>query len=190
MRELLLVRHARSYYNIKATDYLNSEITDFGKVQATNVGKFIAKEFGNTFTGYTSPFVRCIQTAQIIQTYSGIGFTVLPELSESLEGSQEIFVYKRDDYNFNWEYFQEPKCFKGERSDAYLNRIYEAYYKITAEKSLVISHGLPIMTLLDIIKDRANKVPIWDFSIDNCSMTYIKDKRIIWHGRNLDHEAC
>ena len=58
------------------------------------------------------------------------------------------------------------------------------------QKSVVVTHGLPAFTLMHVAKGNVESVPIWDHSIDNCSITYLKGGRVIWHGRNLYHEIA
>ena len=70
--ELILIRHARSKYNVRQSNDLDSPITEFGHKQAKTVASFIKKHMGvdpEHFTFYTSPFLRCLQTMQYLSPW-------------------------------------------------------------------------------------------------------------------------
>lgn len=202
MSEYLIIRHARSCYNIRQTKDLNSELTEFGKIQASGVGKFLVKSkdfnFNNMMWGYhTSPFKRCLMTSQLInnELNRNIKFLVNENISEwlDLEDSSTRSVSipsKKPEFikDFVWSGYNE-KEFKSESNADFLKRIYK-FLELTElyPRNLIVTHGLPALTLIKAITENINYVPVWDFSIDNASITWIKDKRIIWHGRNLHHE--
>lgn len=190
-KELLIIRHARSQYNIKETADLDSDITQYGEKVCGHISKFLQNNFNlMNFRLFTSPFKRCLQTANLI--YPNLPYYVRPELREYLNHSGrsvEISPRKEEFPHFNWSWF-DGRTFSTEQNEEFLNRMYAAYNVIFefSKKAVVITHGLPALTLIKIATENINYVPIWDHSLDNASMTYIKDGRILWYGRNLHHE--
>jgi len=77
--------------------------------------------------------------------------------------------------------------FDPETNEQYLARLHEIYDDLP-QKSVVISHGLPVATLAMEAERRLNGMPLWDYSINNCSLTWIKNGRRKWWARNLHHE--
>lgn len=201
MSEYLIIRHARSEYNIRKTTDLNSNLTEFGKKQASGVGKFLSKSKDFVFNNmmwayYTSPFKRCLETSKLINDELKIGkFLVNGNLSEWLDlensNTRSITIPSKDHEfikGFAWNNYKERE-FKSESNNDFLNRIYR-FLELTDNypRNFIVTHGLPALTLIKAITENINYVPVWDFSIDNASITWIKDKRIIWYGRNLHHE--
>jgi broad specificity phosphatase PhoE len=116
-------------------------------------------------------------------------FEVWPEFTEYLNhAGDNCFVEERGGQfpQFNWSRWPESKQHHKEHNEPFLNRIHEGF-ALLPQKSLVVTHGLPAQVLLEVATGNYH-MPIWNFSIDNCSITYIKRGRIIWHGRNLFHE--
>lgn len=202
--ELLIIRHARSKYNLRLSDDLDDSITDWGVKQAETVGKYLVNHFQHhQFHLFTSPFLRCLQTAKIIQTYlrqkdyegwSALEptFKINTFLREYVNHSgKSVHVKDRSrEYNrFDWKGFpSEGTTFAEEWNETFLARMHNCHQQLP-NKSIVITHGLPALMLLNIATGIYQQVPIWDHSLDNCSMTYIKQGRIIWRGRNLYSEC-
>lgn len=197
---LLIVRHARSDWNIRITDKLDSDITEFGKRQAKKVGEFLYKHLQKEFVSYnelckyTSPFLRCLQTAQGIEDGYGRkqGFKINPLLREYLNHQKKnCFVPNREkEFNdFGWNsYPSEGINFEMEQNEDFLRRMHQCYNSLPP-KSLVVTHGLPGLALLRIASNPGlSDVPVYDYSLDNCSMSLIVRGRVVWHGRNVYHE--
>src|SRR5688572_11113756 len=89
MPELIIIRHARSQYNVRKTTDLDSGLSEWGARQARSVARFLGKHMDvYGFTYYTRPFLRCLQTADPIQKAVGRPFIVMPELREYLNHSR------------------------------------------------------------------------------------------------------
>lgn len=190
--ELLIIRHARSKHNVCDSDDVDDQITKFGETQSRNVGKFMASELDlDGFKFFTSPFLRCLQTSSLIQQEVKAQFQVMHELREYLNhAGRECFVPHRERIfpTLDWSWYpQEGTTYYDEFNEVYLHRMHDAYSKLP-QKSVVVTHGLPAFTLMHLAKGNMQSIPIWDHSIDNCSMTLIRRGRVIWHGRNLYHE--
>jgi len=193
---LIIVRHARTLTNIRVSEDMDPEITDYGHKQSRNVAKFFKKHMDLSGVSYfTSPFLRCLQTADPIQNLLGVVFTVRPELREYVNHARRdavVPVRKLDYPDMNWSYFDqyedgEEITYKDEFNEELLNRIHDLHHSLP-EKSLCLTHGLPALTLLHVATKNVNAVPIWDHSLDNASITVIVKGRVVWHGRNLYHE--
>lgn len=205
--KLIIIRHARSMNNVRLSEGMDPPITDFGARQARNVGKFLAKHAGldNWFSYYTSPFLRCLQTArgimdEINRADSGgyhRKFTVKPEVREYINHcahEAKISNHSADFADMWWshpELTQGEIFYKDEFNEEFLNRMHQFYRNYChGHKVVVVTHGLPAFLLLNIAKDNnINSAPIWDHSIDNCSMSLVVNGRAVWHGRNLYHEV-
>ncbi len=74
------VRHGESLHNIKKSPSLNSSLSPLGRQQALAV----ARRFGNLAISaiYSSPFTRCIETAQRLAERLRIPIWIHPELFE------------------------------------------------------------------------------------------------------------
>lgn len=194
--ELIIIRHGRSINNLRQSDDPDCGITEYGKRQALNVGKFLAKHVDTRgFEFFTSPFLRCLQTAEAIQsevTFDNPGY-VLSGLREYVNHyNKEVLVKNRrsETYNLHWaDMPREDVVYHEEFNETFLDRMV-SLFEVLPSKSIVVTHGLPALMLLEIAKNPAvNSVPIWDHSIDNCSITRIVKGRVVWHGRNLFHEV-
>jgi len=192
--ELVIIRHARSKHNIRESEDMDDAITEHGKAQARNVGRYLYEEIDLTgFKFFTSPFLRCLQTASIIQNWTRpFGqFQVMHELREYLNHTgRECFVRSRKNEftELDWSlYADEGTTYYDEFNEVFLHRIHDCFHKLP-ERSVVVTHGLPAFVLLHVARGNVDSVPIWDHSIDNCSITWIKRGRVVWHGRNLYHE--
>jgi len=196
--ELIIIRHARSQHNMGETDDLDCGITEFGIRQANNVGKFLQHQF---FSGkfdikdwniYTSPFLRCLQTTDhIFSQLSSIKKPIVcPSLREYLNHSGNfVDIPIRHTYDFDWSSFPNDRMeFVSEQNETFLERIHNAH-DVIGNRSIVVTHGLPACALKHVAAYNANYVPVWDNSIDNCSITWLRNGRVVWHGRNLYNEV-
>ena len=188
--ELIVIRHARSQHNVRDEEGLDAGITDWGKRQAGNVACFLKDQMNlDGFQFITSPFLRCLDSSLPIQVENPVSqFQVWPEFREYLNHSgKECFVKNRKEYPFDWSRFPDDgTTYEEEYNEIFLNRIHDGF-SLLPEKSLVVTHGLPAITLVAIAKGQLH-MPVWDYSISNASITYIKRGRVVWHGRSLYHE--
>lgn len=196
--QLIIIRHARTETNIRATDDADTKLTKFGMEQRHRLGKFMYKhmDIDAGFRFYTSPFLRCLQTAAAIQDEAPdyhSQFVVTDAVREYINhGHREVKipVHKDKFAQFNWSrfYYHDELTYKDEFNEEILNRLVGFYHDLP-EKSVVVTHGLPALTLLYVASRPGwNSVPIWDHSIDNASITVVVRGRVVWHGRNLYHE--
>lgn len=202
-KDLIIIRHGRSQFNVHETDHPDSELTEFGRHQAAVVGKFINESDFWDYPIYTSPFLRCLQTTDIIFSYfkksiKNIGWGVsvdsapyvFSNLSEYLNdfGQGVLIPCRKDQFNYQHCGSWEEKTYKPESLESYMGRLHDAYLSLP-DSAIVVTHGLPMLTLTEIAQGNLNYIPIWDYSVNNCSITRIVNGRVVWRGRNLHHEV-
>ena len=185
MKELMIIRHARSLYNIEATKDLDAGLTDYGHQQATMAGKFL-NEFEGNWNIITSPFLRCLQTSGHIADATQCGVLVdstLGEMTVDYHDLVSLKVDKRVVFPYNW-FNYDPVDFAHERMDDYLQRL-ESFWRDVPNRSIIVTHGSPVLSFIHMHKGNFDSVPLWDHSVGNCSMTWIKGNRMIWRAREL-----
>lgn len=188
--QIIIIRHARTYSNIRASHDPDASLTTFGFEQAVRLAEFLHKHV-SIFSSrwYTSPFLRCLQTAGCIQQRVGIAFGVDRRLREYINHSYdkvEIPTRVGEYPEFDWPR-DAKEVFKQESNEEFLNRII-AFHDALPDRSVVVTHGMPALTLSQVASRNINAVPVWDHSIDNASVTLVRGGRVVWHGRNLYHE--
>ncbi len=188
----ILIRHGRSENNINFSKELDSPLTGFGVTQAVITGKFLKNINLEGYTFYVSPFIRCLSTAFHICTGIGkkLNFIVDPLYVEYLprNSNVEIFRLAGEFPDFDWSRFNgSSHMYYSENDEAYLNRTKKAYESL-ADNSLVVSHGLTCIALGKWAQGEVNEMPNWDYSINNCSLTWLVEGKVKWWGRNLHHE--
>ncbi len=208
--ELIIIRHGRSKQNVGESLNMDDGLTDFGKRQSFNVGRYLCEgmKLKRPCSFYTSPFLRCLETSREIErgmaAYlnsgqvppAGMGtqnqFLVTPDLREYINhfsGGKEVIVEQRSSEfgPFDWGLYSEQP-FKDEFNETFLDRMVRVH-DFLKERSVVVTHGLPAFVLLYVATTvNPRHVPLWDYSLDNASITWIKKGRVIWHGKNLYHE--
>ncbi len=211
MKELLIIRHARSLQNVGETLHLDEGLTHFGKLQANKVGDFIGKDLVEfkedkfdvaNAVMYISPFLRTLQTAvQIKQRLPKLSAFIAPELGEYVNHFQqeEIYVPVRDKVfpEFDWSGYkgQNYNCIDREWDTGcddknHLQRIADFHSRLPEDKPVIIvSHGLPILSLFHFHCGSKTHVPVWDYSISNASITWVKGDKVIWRARDLYFET-
>lgn len=199
MNELILIRHGESHYNAMLTDNLDSQLTDKGREQAKRTGKFLREHFGHIqdFVGLTSPYLRCLQTSEIIQQELGIEFLVTSgprEIMVSYDTTVKVPNRSVDFPHLEWAspIYSEPRIddswiFNQETADEFLKRIALFMHSGLPEKTLVVSHGTPVCSMYDI-KLGMKKPPDLHTYVGNASVTYIRDGEGIWFGKNIHAE--
>lgn len=199
MNELLLIRHGESKYNAMLTDNLDSELTAKGIKQAHATGKFLKETFGEMdFIGITSPYLRCLQTSQIIAEETGLKFKVIPDPREIMVSYEQAIVPARQEEfpEFIWNlpcsssHWKDDKWhFFKESADEFVNRMEKFMMFLNYEKSIIVSHGTPVGTMYDIRIRKPGSYrshrPDTENYVNNASVTYVRDGEGIWYGKNI-----
>lgn len=201
-KEVIIVRHLRSCHNVEVADGLDtvgadSDITEFGHRCGPLLGRFLVEELGinNGTCICTSPFLRCLRTTEYIReaTVNGVGIGARPvvePLSHEYLGHSfgEATIPNRCEEfpDFEWhEIPPEGLDFRKEQNEWFMLRIRKLYASLPW-RSVVVTHGLPAFALMHVAADPGfNHMPLWDWCLDNGSVTWVKDGRIIFRGMNL-----
>lgn len=180
--KLLLVRHGQSEYNAGLSDKFNSKITQKGVDQAARAGMSLRAMIGNErFFGLTSPYMRCLQTANIIAAHTDVKFKVLGSLGETPNElhAKDAYVYCEGKIypGFDWTLFKSWN-YSNESNKSYVARIEEFVNYLGDENYLVVSHMTPIMDIVKkICGDKYD-----DLTIKNCSITLIENSKAVFIG--------
>lgn len=158
MKEFMIVRHAETLFNTGETDYLDSALTPRGTKQAVGLGEYLeASRDGEGFVGLVSPYRRTLQTAREIHSRTGIPFRVFPLVAEyAAEWSRvpySIRVEKHSDEfpMFDWSLYGAAQTFMPESFNKFLDRMRKALDANLPEKTLIVSHGAVVYTLIDLL---------------------------------------
>jgi broad specificity phosphatase PhoE len=193
-KEIMIIRHGRSLYNVEATKDLDAGLTDFGHQQAEMVGKFLKDDFAD-WNIITSPFLRCLETAQHIAdelSHFGTGGMCkcvvdgrLGEMTVDYHKIESLRVVDRKE-KFPHMDFSKFKMmdFAHERMDKYLQRLEEMWHDIP-NRTILVTHGSPVLSFIRMHEGIFGSVPLWNHSVGNCSMTWMKGKRLVWRTRDL-----
>ena len=200
----ILMRHARSKHNVQETTDLDSEITSFGRKQCMVVGNFARTSDEINLDGYTfvvSPFYRTLLTLDLFLKAAEIEnpeVIVNPIVGENLntgvKENENVRVIDRSKTfkDWNWDLYHEA-CDDGsyrqkpETHEQLLERMKDACGSFKG-KTFVVSHAYPVIVMSSVLEGNHDDVPVWDYSINNCSLTWIENGKRKWYGRNLHHE--
>lgn len=185
----MLIRHGQSRYNVRLTDNLDSELTDEGRRQVVETADFLARHFAHLdqFIGHCSPYLRCLQTAQIIRELTGVEFWVTPGPREIMMVYDECQVpYRQSDFpELIWETHCTPTGFRfrQETAQQFVNRMSGYLREVTEhERVLIVSHGSPVNMLYDLALGR-KAMPDLHTYVENSSISYIRGKEPVWFNR-------
>jgi len=183
-KDILIIRHAESQWNAKLTEDLDSDLTDEGERQRDAVARFIKDNIDyRSFMGFTSPFLRCLKTSNPLRKL-GVRFFVENELAEITNEFPDCGVSvpcRRGEYSdFEWNYQYESMNFRKEPPEDFLQRL-KSFMNRLPQYSIIVTHGSVVQTLTEMaLGVPVDKIPAWDNSISNASITYIKDGTVIW----------
>lgn len=191
--ELLFLRHAESQWNAKESDHLDSAITKLGRKQAIEAAAFLKRKFDDIkeWNGIVSPFLRTLQTANIISEHTDLSFTAdwgASEYGGDYQCHTEIEIPARKE--------KFPEFFKGinanswqmtrELENVFFDRILKFIQQLKKdEKYVIVSHAMPIYTMIYILKG-IYVVPKWDRRILNTSVTWIKNGEMKYFARYVN----
>lgn len=184
-KKIMLMRHGKP-----RNDDLDPGLSNEGINEVIQVARQILQFNLTGFTGYTSPMRRCLETARIVHEYTGLTFSVAPELMETppfLNEGETFFLKKHCDQfpNYNW-----PDCsgwhIEAEPTSAFRQRVGTVLRGLPTRSILVSHRGLvenmARMALCD------EKVRF--HGVRTASLTFIEDQHVRCLGRTLDEDHC
>jgi broad specificity phosphatase PhoE len=187
-KEIVLIRHAESMWNVGLTDDLDSRLTMKGVNQAQVLASFLRKNLDcRGFAGFSSPLLRCVLTQLPIYKQTGIRFVVRSEIFEITKDFPEEGVRvpcrSRQFLDVGWDNYCDS-TFCREPSQVFLGRL-RSFLDVIPDRSMIITHGSVVQTMIEMILGvRVCQIPTWDDSIRNASVTYIKDGTVVWLAKN------
>lgn len=214
--ELILIRHAQSVYNTGVTLNLDTELTDLGKEQIESTASFLKDNFDlSQFQAISSPYLRTLQTSDIIHKTTNLKFKVSggvreyhidktnPELQD---GGLRLPNRAKEFSHCNWvseEWGDLGNFYSNETLEDFITRMELFYKSLRQGKYLIVSHGAPIKILYEIgignnkkdLVDRYSKEPN-EMSmrlsedtykiIHNSSITWVSEGECKWYSK-VDH---
>jgi broad specificity phosphatase PhoE len=164
--DITFVRHGQTDLNSRKAfqGISDAPLNELGREQAKVTGKFLKKSHGTFDLALTSPLLRAIQTAEIIQQYIPIQFQSEPLLRERsygiFEGKNPTELEKEQpkilkEYQKNKPFVRPPN---GETALDVENRIRELFWDVLPkkypnhEKILCVTHLNPVRSLLYLLK--------------------------------------
>lgn len=185
MKEYMIIRHAETQYNTGETDFLDSKLTSRGIRQAIGLGEYLQKNPDSEgFVGFVSPYRRALQTAYEIHTRTNIQFKVFPLIAEyGAEWSRvqyEIKVEKRNNEfsTFDWSLYDITQTFGAESFNTFLKRMKKVLEFDLPEKTLIVSHGAVVYTLVDLLTGGTVLYTGYD-QVTNASVSFIRGSQPI-----------
>lgn len=187
MRSLLLIRHGRSEYNEGLTTDLDSPIIPSAYRQTAIMADYLKTNLSDLeeWECLVSPYLRTLQTAEILHDILGLNFIVDDRPREIMMKYEKVKIpNRRDKFKlFDWESVpsQGYQFFNEELGD-FLCRMQDFHSTIPVDgKFIVISHGSPIevMKKLETL-DECVLPPYW---VSNSSLTLIENNISVWYNK-------
>jgi broad specificity phosphatase PhoE len=183
-KELIFIRHVESLLNIGLTTDLDSDISENGKKQGLDLVERIKGIDLSGYVGFVSPYFRCLKTASCIP----IPFTVVTNISEVSwffpDSGIDIPVRKQEFPIFNWDQCLGDCLHFPKETDCQMLTRMVTFLHSLPEKALVVTHGSCVMTLIELALGACvEKVPDWDGSIPNASLSYITQGTLHYVGK-------
>jgi broad specificity phosphatase PhoE len=145
-KEMYMIRHGQS----TCPDEPDPDITPDGICQVQQAVDCLATQDLREFIGFTSPLLRCLQTANILHNSLGIKFHIVPEIMETphfLE-PEEIFKVKNRSHmfpQFDWPTSQEWHVLHETPLD-FFKRVKETLQQFPCHSILVTHYGFICLT--------------------------------------------
>lgn len=186
MIDKIFIRHAQSEYNASLTNQLDSCLTPLGREQALATAEFLLQNIPDLqeYKAKTSPYLRCLQTSQIIQDVTGLDFEVVSGPREIMYKYDACEVPFRNDLypHYAWN-LTENYNFLRETVPEYVQRLKIFTESIRHDKVLIVSHGSPVVSMYEIMQGK-DHVPD-EFYVRNASVTYLKNGESIYYGHTI-----
>jgi alpha-ribazole phosphatase/probable phosphoglycerate mutase len=183
-RRVYFVRHGVTEWNreFRYQGVSNIPLSEEGEVQATLTGLRFAFLGESNVKIVTSPLLRAITTASLIEKkLSNTDFEVWEDLKEidfgEWEGLTGAEIVKKYGYEFfnRWMNAQlDVEVPGGEKCDSVFNRARKVADKIlnSSEKNLiVVGHGALLRTLFVPMLNQPKSNVFWKMRLDNCSVS-------------------
>jgi broad specificity phosphatase PhoE len=184
MKEIIVVRHGQSYANIGETNHPDSEITQTGREQVQSTADWLAEHDLSDFQGITSPLHRALQTADIIHQKTKVPFMVDfgPREVMMIHNDFDIPLRSADFPHFHWPWKSEKATLKTEDERTYLERIASFVEGLPNGKYLIVSHGTPTRTIVELASGEGLRVDLHDY-VRNASINWVRDGKMLHYNK-------
>jgi len=147
--------------------------------------------------GLASPFMRTLQTADILNRYTECGFEIewqareFAHISSGYSGETilKLPCHKKKFPDFYPENLPDNYVFtqRMETNEDLIDRVSEFVTELRDEdgKYIVVSHGQMIYTMIYVLNG-SYCVPMWDKKVLNTSVTYFQDDNMVYFARYVN----
>jgi broad specificity phosphatase PhoE len=158
-KDIYLIRHAK----VQDQDNPDTQISEAGAKQVEKLGSFLLRTLDlKEYTFLTSPFLRCLQTAQILHQVAGLKFEVVPNVMETpTDCCVSTFCLKnhKDQFpEFEWPTSQDWHL-KPETPETFLDRTRQTLHGLP-HKAMIVTHFGTIfnMARLSLCDNKASTI--------------------------------
>jgi broad specificity phosphatase PhoE len=181
-KKICLIRHGC----IQFDGSIDPEMSELGYKEVRKMAEQLINIDFEGFIGFTSPLLRCLQTAEIIQEILGLEFTINTDIMENhCNNNSKIQNHKNRFPKFKW---LSDQCFdsKCETGDEFITRIGQVLSKLP-QKCMLISHCGVVtnMARLALCDEKVN-----EHNIPTASVTFIDNQEIKCLGRISNEIVC
>lgn len=185
MKRLIFVRHGESEYNAGMTKEYDSRLTSLGQEQTRATGKYL-KTYSK-LTGFVSPYLRALQTAEIIGKETDTKFSVSEGCREwPLEvpnDHRQVSCKDKDFLDFTWS--QTKFDWTAVPHNVYMSTLQE-FVNSLPDNALVVSHQTTIEQMIFLCADLKKMPSRRDYYIHNASVSIIEDGCPVTLGQKPD----
>lgn len=184
----IFIRHGESEYNAGLSRDYDSPLTPSGVRQAREAAKYVARNYSAVkFTGLVSPYLRCLNTADIVREGTGIPFAVDPSCREwPLEVPAErrkVAVRRKDFPQFSWP--DGDMDWSAVPHEDYMKSLQKFVEGLPAD-ALVVSHQTTVEQLLFLAANPGKLPSRHSYYIYNASVSVLKDGEPVVLGRRCE----
>lgn len=207
MKEIFLIRHGESQYNTGNANCLDSALTETGMSQCIKTSIWLTSNIElEEFVGFTSPYLRTLQTASVISLISDVRFSVNDNIREfrffqheDVKIDNRSIMFSNLQWNKDW--LVESKTFQFEEFDQIVDRAYVFLNSLEErhiDKAIVVSHGIPIVVIEKLLTGYTRRKIMQEVeeatkefkneyykSIWNCGISYVKDGKSLWKSKTV-----
>jgi broad specificity phosphatase PhoE len=177
-KSIYLVRHSRPSKGYDEDQ--DPDLSQEGVEKAHKLATFLMDAGLKDYEGYTSPYLRCLITADIIARMTGIQFTVDPCLTEPAEDDILLENHAKDFPQFCWPTSDEFRIEKEDPS-SYSSRLKSVAEHLPSQ-AVVVTHYSPITCLARLVSGAADVV---SENLPMASLTYIYNNQIVHFGKQV-----
>ena len=181
-KKIILVRHSLVQEHEESDPSLSYE----GHNRCCKTARFLVDTEDLTgFVGYTSPMLRCLETAANISRLTGIKFAVDPSFVEAFPTPIEVPNRRELFPDFRWDSL-DSYCL-GEETPIQFARRLEQVIKTMPQKAIIISHCTFIANMAELISGNYSLQDTYP-SIPAASVTLIDNYKIVYVGKQAYYE--